>query len=172
MSHDPVRAFAPLAAGMVAALDVSGLWVPVLGATTTNPNLGSGGSTAGSWHVSGHWVTIWGQIHFSGTGISGGSGRWQISTPFPCDPSFVDVTATGADGSIVGVARLRDNSDGSNSQNAVMQFDTGSTLWMMSHATNTGVTSGSPFTPAADDRIAFTAAYPIDPASLPVGGTT
>lgn len=170
MSHDPVRAFAPLAAGMVAALDVSGLWTPELTATTTNPNLGADGSATGGWHVTGHLVTCWGRFVFAGSGISPGSGAYRISVPFAPDLSLIDQSGTTGDGTQVGFGRLRDNSAGANSQSVVVQFVTGGVLALLQHATNNTVSNSSPFTPADGDRISFQATYPIDPSELPLAG--
>lgn len=57
------------------------LYTPELTATTTNPDLGTGGSATGGWrYVSDHLVFWWALIVF-GTSPDPGEGYYQISLP-------------------------------------------------------------------------------------------
>lgn len=57
------------------------LYTPELTATTTDPDLGTGGSATGGWrYVSDHLVFWWALIVF-GTSPSAGEGYYQISLP-------------------------------------------------------------------------------------------
>ena len=55
---------------------------PTLSATTTNPNLGSTGSTEGWYSRVGDLVYFQFVVRFAGSGISQGSGTYHISVPF------------------------------------------------------------------------------------------
>lgn len=58
-------------------------YTPVLTATTTNPDLGTGGSATGGWHfVDSQLVWFWALFVF-GSSPDPGSGYYQVSVPVP-----------------------------------------------------------------------------------------
>jgi len=56
-------------------------YTPALTASTTNPNLGTGGTLIGKYYKIFDQIYTWGEIRF-GTGASIGSGVYRISLPF------------------------------------------------------------------------------------------
>lgn len=77
------------------------LYTPVLTATTTNPDLGTGGSTAGGWQfVTGSLVWWWAVITFGST-PDPGEGYYQVSVPK--DPVREPGRAAG-DGTILDIS--------------------------------------------------------------------
>lgn len=62
-----------------------GAWTsysPTLSADTTNPNLGSTGTTEGYYVQLGKTVVVKARATFGGTGITNGSGNYRMSLPF------------------------------------------------------------------------------------------
>jgi hypothetical protein len=111
-------------------------WVPVLRAATTNPNLGSSGEAEGWFVRIGDIVFGGARFHFSGTGISAGSGAYIFSPPIPIDTSLVEATTTLTQATQIGAGRVRDNNTAANS--AVFAVVPTSDMSMRMH------TSGSP----------------------------
>lgn len=56
-------------------------WTPALTASTTNPTLGTGGSTSGKYVKIGRTVMGWGYIKFGTSGQAAGSGTYLVSLP-------------------------------------------------------------------------------------------
>lgn len=54
---------------------------PVLLADTTNPNIGSTGSTFGRYCQIGKMVSVYAEIKFAGSGVSAGSGAYAVTLP-------------------------------------------------------------------------------------------
>lgn len=75
-------------------------WTPVLLASTTNPTLGTGGSTAGKFVQVGKLVVGGGLITFGTSGTSAGSGTFVLQLP-------TGVDAYAGVGQLVGHATLR-----------------------------------------------------------------
>ena len=78
-------------------------WTPVLAASTTNPTLGTGGSTSGRWGRIQKIVTGFGKIQFGTAGTNAGSGFYTVSLPTAAQAATV-VTPIGtvylADGGV------------------------------------------------------------------------
>lgn len=59
-------------------------YTPVLTATTTNPDLGTGATTFGKWFRQGTSATVAIFIEFGSSGASAGDGIYEISLPSAC----------------------------------------------------------------------------------------
>lgn len=135
--------------------DMGGFWadyVPVLGASTTDPTLGSGSSTDGRYTKMGRTVTGWASFTFGTTGMSPGSGTWSITAPL----------ASYADGAnkVVGEAYMVDASDSSRRRLGVVLLASGaSTFTFASEASVAAVNPTTPFTWAASDIIRINFRY-------------
>lgn len=56
-------------------------WTPLLTGLATNPSLGSSGIATGKYAISGGTVHAQGRFAFGGSGVSGGSGEYQVPLP-------------------------------------------------------------------------------------------
>lgn len=63
------------------AMSSTNQWVPTLRGTTTNPNLGSTGTSNATWRQVGDCMEIEFSFSVSGTGISAGSGNYYLQLP-------------------------------------------------------------------------------------------
>lgn len=79
--RDNLNAFTPLGDPTVATT-----YPVTLSATTTNPTLGTGGSTIGKYSQVGKQVSGSGLITFGSAGANAGSGTYQINLPTAVDP--------------------------------------------------------------------------------------
>jgi hypothetical protein len=137
----------------IKASDIGGVWstwTPTLTAATTNPNLGSTGTSTGRYGRIQNLVYGWAQFQFGGTGISAGSGSYFCSIP---------VTAKEA-GPVVGSAWAVDISTYA-THTGVVLLD--STTRLISIGTGGGVyaaaINSSTFVWAASDIIRFGFTY-------------
>jgi hypothetical protein len=70
-------------------------FTPVLGATTTNPNLGTSGTATGFYSLNGKECTVWETFVFNGSSTSSGSGNYTMSLPFAASSSLPYQAANG-----------------------------------------------------------------------------
>lgn len=149
-------------------LDAPGTYTPALTATTTNPNLGADGSISGWYHRSGLWIAGSVLIHFSGSGLSGGSGTYEISLPLDADTSIMTANTVSGGGDVLGGGFIRDNNATGNSAIVQAQLRSASLVRLKLTGGITSVTSSNPFPSwEADDRISFAFGFIADPAGLP-----
>lgn len=160
MSHDDPFAGETVQAALAYYLDTSGTYTPDLTATTTDPDLGADGSINGSWHRNGHLISMWVRIHFSGAGLSAGSGIYEISTPFNGDSSIMPGEA------IIGSGYIVDNDVVGNRQPIAVRLQSSEVVRLRPTGASF-VTDSTPFTWASDDFIYLAAFYLADPAGLP-----
>jgi hypothetical protein len=127
---------------------------PSLTGTTSNPTLGSGATADGWYYWLGSLVFVTGIIKFGTSGVSAGSGFYEISLP-------VDATTLTV-GRRTGTAYVYDNSaqdfyDGicfiNNNENGKVRISINSAV----------VTNASPITFAASDEIGFTIVFEAAP---------
>lgn len=169
MSHDDPFAGKTVNADWAYYLDTPGTYTPELFASSTDPNLGADGSISGHWHRNGHLITAWIYILFSGTGLSPGSGIYEITLPFDADTSIMTATSSFGRSSTLGSANLRDNSSvsgstiGSTMLSDVDRFRIGNEAG----GTNRNVADDEPFTWAEGDSISAMCIYMADPSDLP-----
>jgi hypothetical protein len=169
MPHSPFLPGQIVPASALQALDTQGTYDPVLTATTTNPNLGADGESSGAWQRSGHLITGWAQFFFSGTGVSAGSGNYQISLPFTADVSFLNPSTTVGAASVIGNGVCRAGTDPTGNSRQVQVVLSSAGLVRMNQLDGVGgqVTHNSPFTWNANSRISIIFSYLADPAGLP-----
>jgi hypothetical protein len=88
-SSDPtIAAGQPLPASILQEFGLLGSWTPTLTASVTNPTLGAGATSTGTWHRNAKLVTCSFKIMFGASGVSAGSGTYRISNlPFNLDLS-------------------------------------------------------------------------------------
>lgn len=127
---------------------------PVLHAVTTNPTLGTGSVSEGQYATGGKIVQFSGRIKFGTSGVSAGSGLYQIVLPvtsaFPSGATLEEV---------VGFAWLYDSSTGTIYVCAA-ELVSGGVLQFRTMISGGNVVADSvPFTWAASDQISFGAAY-------------
>lgn len=136
-------------------------YTPTLTATTSNPNIGTTGQIFGEYRrvMGGEWVFVQVHVVFGGTGISAGSGTYQISLPYPCG-TFTNV----ANSFLNGVVRLFDSSASSFACGYPFIGNGGNLIQFASPHRSAGgadnVTNSNPWTWAAGDEIQFSAFYP------------
>lgn len=124
-------------------------FTPTLTADGGDPNLGSTGSASGRYTQIGDMVHTAGVIIFGGTGISAGSGTYEIA--YPVAP---------ADNNIVGSAVLFDSSASFRAAATPYFLDAGEFRIVFGAGTATGlVTHALPWTWAAGDFIRFSMTY-------------
>lgn len=101
----------PFLAGEIPAAETLGeldIYTPALTATTTNPNLGADGEATGRWHRIGPNVIVGGaRFILEGTGVSTGSGVWQMSLPLPADLSILSAATAPGPSDVIGSGSLR-----------------------------------------------------------------
>ena len=123
-------------------------WSPYLLATSSNPNLGSGGSGIGYMTRIGQTIDINGVLNFGSSGTAPGSGDYRVGLPIPAL----------AFNTIIGSAVFLDSSAGAYYTAVLRRIGT---LVAAVHITGTpGVMSASwPVVPSANDVIYFNARY-------------
>ena len=80
-------------------------WTPTLTADGGNPNLGTTGTATGRYTQHGKTVHAYGRIAFGGTGVTAGSGEYEIALPVAASTDAFPPQAT-----VYGTAVLFDNS--------------------------------------------------------------
>jgi hypothetical protein len=161
MSHAPALVGQLVDADDLNALDSQGTYTPTLGATTTNPTLGSGSTAVGHWWRSGHWVEGYARFEF-GTSMNAGSGTYYISVPFQPDISIMEASTTGGAAQRCAFGRVRDLGTGANSNTVVGQFrDESGThyLWFSIDGSNNAVSNTAPIPWATGDLITIQFGY-------------
>jgi hypothetical protein len=146
----------------IAAVEMQ-TYVPELQAVTTNPNLGSSPTKLGFYSVlPGDFVFGLFSIRAGSSGVTAGSGFYQVTLPFVIDGSFHDVTGTYGASHVIGQARLEDNSAGQQYLAAIQPMDgfsprhAGFALEKFNLRANNRMNAGAssaPFILAAFDRI-------------------
>jgi hypothetical protein len=169
MSHDRLLVGQLVDPARLNILDTQGTYTPVLGATTTDPTLGSGSTAAGNWWRSGHWIEGFARFAF-GTSMNAGSGTYTITVPFPPDTTVMGSNGTGGAAHRCAWGRIRDLDTGGNSNNVVGQFraDGGvERLWFSINASNGAVTHSTPIPWTTGDLITIHFGYLADSDDLP-----
>lgn len=166
MAHDDPFAGKTVHAAWGFYLDTADTYTPSLTATATNPNLGDTGTATGWWQRNGHFISGGAIFQFSGSGVSGGTGLYQISLPFDADASAMIINTAFGQASVLGAALLRDNSTSANSTTGICFLRT-STVIGIALDGGLGVDADDPFIWAAGDAISVDFAYLADPAGLP-----
>lgn len=156
-------------ADLLYALSYATTYTPTLTVDSgTDPDLGADGTATGAYHRNGLLITGWAQFVFSGTGLSAGSGTYQVSLPFDADTSIIVAGPGASNGFTIGAAAYNDSSTaGNRTVGTVGLRDTAAArLYIVG---GTAVSDSTPFTWAEGDGIAITFAYLADPADLPFG---
>ena len=73
-------------------------WVPILTADVANPVLGTGGYIKGYYYRIFDQIWAWGEFRFGTSGVSFGTGAYNVSTPFVVD----SISSIGAVPSVMG----------------------------------------------------------------------
>jgi hypothetical protein len=121
-------------------------WTPALTATTTNPTLGTGGSTTGRWGRVQKIVVGHAQITFGTAGTAAGSGLYYVSTP---------TTAQNAGNMPVGVWTTYDGT--ATWQTGILQLDTSNRFRLMYGGTF--VSNTTPWAWGTNDQIWLSFTY-------------
>jgi hypothetical protein len=142
-------------AGLITGTGTSlGAWTsytPTLTASTTNPNLGSTGSTTGAYCRIGKLVVFRVRISFGGTGVNAGSGYYRVALP------VTGASVTGNPGN--GSAWMYDASAGAR-HIGVPAIETSVLEIIINGASGfPAVQHNSPWTWAADDTITICGIY-------------
>jgi hypothetical protein len=134
----------------VAAIDLDATldtYTPTLTASSSNPNLGSGGDflQSGAYAVDpAGWCDGYARLRFGSTGMNPGSGLYNILLPLPADLTFHYVGTVGTSDSI-GEGMIRDNDAAStNSQPVIPYLYDGTHVALMS-ARGYAVQHNTPF---------------------------
>lgn len=125
-------------------------WVPALTALGGNPNLGSTGVALGKHCIIGGTVHAQGRFAFGGTGITVGSGEYQVALPVAAKDA--------AESHLYGSAWLFDTSAALTSLAACLVQGTG-VFNFRHHGGASVVTSAAPWTWASGDQIRFQLEY-------------
>jgi hypothetical protein len=142
-------------------LDRATSFTPTLTASSSNPNLGTGGTATGYYHRNGHLITVWVNITFGSSGTSAGSGTYSIAQPVAADSSLY--APSWGLGSIF----LVDADTAANRDLVVVEYITATTVRMRPNKlTGTLVTHAVPFGWTANDNLFGSWSYLADPALL------
>lgn len=137
-------------------------WTPKLRATTTDPDLGNGSAT-GQYSVIGGWCFGWTRIQFGSSGVNAGSSWYWVPFPVPPHPDVVGSLGAGA-ATIVGSGYFRRTSDPSaNRSDIIVQAGSSTGMYFFYGGSANPVSHEAPWAWAANDRISFQFAYPVDP---------
>jgi hypothetical protein len=137
--------------------NITSTYTATLTASTTNPNLGTGGAAEGRYTLfNGKWCTVRGTIFF-GTGATAGSGQYLVALPFQSSASI----SNGV--SHVGSMMCRDTSA------VVLGFGTcyisanalNMAFYVRTSSVEGTMNSGAPFAWASTDYISFDITYEI-----------
>jgi hypothetical protein len=141
---------------------------PSLTATTTNPNLGADGTTAGTYlELPGGFILGYFTIVFSGAGAAAGTGTYLVSLPVALDTTFHSSSIGGGTvHDILGKFTLRDGSTDLTSMTGIVRraLAAETTLVRLTPEGFSGkaadeVTSSSPFTWASGDALSGNFVY-------------
>jgi hypothetical protein len=148
-------------------LATEGTYVPVLAASTTDPNLGDDGIADGQWHRNGRRITEWIYFQFAGANVSNGSGSYRFQPNFLID--FSRYTASTTFGSQLGSCYLVDDetTDVRNIGFITLFSATGNGLLLFRLESLNFVDHDSPWVWAAGDVLVAEISYLADPAGLP-----
>jgi hypothetical protein len=145
--------------------DALGAYTPLLTATTTNPQIGTGGTAVlrGFYYEIFDQIHIWGEFRFgTGGGVSGGTGNYGISLPFPA----LNTTGIGANlglQPVIGAASLWDDSTPANRQPATVHLrsttEIGFSVKLNSGAGQREVSNNVPYAVAVSDGMSWYAYY-------------
>lgn len=125
-------------------------YTPSLTASTTNPNLGSTGSTSGAYMQIGKMVYGRAKFTFGGTGISAGSGVYYLSLPI----------SSAVAGWTIGVAFAQDDSTGARQVLTCWLNNSSRIEFMYDGASGyPGATATAPWVWAANDFLACEFTY-------------
>lgn len=143
-----------LTAAKLQLLGFQDTYTPTLGASTTDPSLGTSPVQSGYVLRTANAVDLWIWLQF-GSSPSAGSGTYQISIPTGYDfaPAFF--------GAACGTAWLQDNSAGTVRVGVALADVITSTLWIRTTSDNTLVSNSAPWTWAQNDIISIHARYPF-----------
>lgn len=138
-------------------------WTPKLRATTIDPDLGNG-SASGQYSVIGGWCFGWARIHVGSSGSSPGSGTYYVEPPVPPHPDLPSSNTFGAQPQ-VGQGHARDNSNTANNITDVAVVLNADDVFNfhVGNPNNTTIGSSDNYLTAANDRLSFQFAYPVDP---------
>lgn len=140
-------------------------WTPELGATTTAPTLGTGGSATGSYRREGGLAIVVCRILFGTSGVNAGSGDYRINN-LPVTPASMLTPSTAySQGSAIGDVLLRNGGGTGTSTGAFGQLATPTSAMMMAPG-NSGsgggaVGSSNPWVWVAGSQINATFIYPV-----------
>lgn len=127
-------------------------FTPTLGATISNPTLGSGAVSAG------RYIQIGKLIHFEvdiafGTGMTAGNGTYVILLP-------ASISASVTNNNVVGTGRLYDSSTNTSAIISAFGFNTDhSRIQMLVNGAAGNVTAIAPWTWAVGDEIRVVGTY-------------
>lgn len=136
-------------------------WTPVLGASVTNPTMGTGGTpvTGGYYKIVDGQCTFNGSVQFGTTGVAAGSGNYRI-TGLPVVPK------AGRSTFLSGKGRLTDASVPTTAEPHMLVDDSGVIEFRYPAAYPTGadtrVGAALPWTWAASDRLEFWGTFPVN----------
>ena len=156
--YQPSGASADILARLPAA---STAWTPVLGATVTNPTLGTNSAVSGLFRIDGGECHFLGSVQFgdgTGTPPAAGSGNYQITglpvTPVAGRPTF-----------LAGRARLTRNSPAAAAYFDILIDDTSKITFRYASAapsgTDTIVSNTAPWAWTTRDRLEFEGKFPL-----------
>lgn len=134
---------------------IRGDWAPQLGASPTNPTLGTGGISKGDWQLHAGYCRARFHIHFGTAGSAAGSGTYFI-TGLPFEP---DVSDAGDGALPIGNVHIRNTGTQSYVWN-VMQQTTGA-LHVMDPIFGTELSDSNPFVPGVNDNYHGTIFYKV-----------
>lgn len=127
-------------------------YTPVVTAPTTSPTLGTGSSVAGSYYTLGPWVIGTFDIAFGTSGVVVGSGVYEISLPIAAVAGGASAGTNAGSGEFVDASPLT-------TYTGVLSFQSTTTVRLHYSGGSTGLSSGAPVAPAANDKIHGTFMY-------------
>jgi len=124
-------------------------WVPQLNASTTNPTLGAGSSSVGSYvRVGERYIYMRASVTFGTSGTSNGSGVYRLTVPVNIDSAWVGVSLAGS---------CNCNDSGTNYYRTVVAAAATYLEFYTEAGTSVGATT--PFTWGASDILRVSALY-------------
>lgn len=140
---------------------------PNLTALTTNPTLGTGGVIEGWYYNIGHrLVFTWGYFQFGTSGTDAGSGRYEITLPF--NVQSLHNTATNGEGQCIGTGYAINVGAAGESRGMSLQLVAANRFCFFTpHGSLRVISSSSPWSWGAEDRVNWQAIFPADPAITP-----
>ena len=156
MVNPAFRAGEKLPAAKLQQLGYDDTFTPVLGATTTPPDLGAGATQAGLIWVNGNKVDIWFDIIFGSSGAAAGSGTYQIALPAEL-PFAANFPSTFT----IGTAYLHD-ATATPDQAGIIADPISDLVRFRRFSNNAQVTNAVPWTWAVNDAISGHFSYLTD----------